>query len=161
MEPQNVPSAFLQRFIDGLAKEGVLYEEVVNGTWRYCGGTEGRHLNYYMMNNPNRGTPELVDKCVCGQKIRENCYITNGERIVILGNCCIKKFVKHHTRTCEICNKPHKNRTVNKCNDCRPHPCEKCRAECMSKYKFCYTCAMKIKAARERANGLRRMTFTN
>ena len=46
--------------------------------------------------------------CVCEHAIKHNCYITDGTDIIVIGNCCIKKFMEHCNRTYEICNKPHK-----------------------------------------------------
>ena len=31
----------------------------------------------------------------------------------------IKRFMKHNNKTCEVCDTPHKNRNVNRCNVCR------------------------------------------
>jgi len=85
--------------------------------------------------------PEPTDECVCGHHIAENCYITDGERILILGICCIKKFIPKNTRTCEKCEEPHKNRIVNRCNNCRIGVCDNCSKNCNESYKKCYNCA--------------------
>ena len=60
------------------------------------------------------------DRCVCKHKIFKNCYILNKEtkEIQIIGSCCIKKFGLQG-KTCSRCNKVHKNRSDNYCNDCR------------------------------------------
>ena len=65
--------------------------------------------------------PTHSTSCVCGHFIEENCYITNGEEILILGNVCIKKFLNSDKagRTCEKCDAPHQNSKDNFCNKCR------------------------------------------
>jgi hypothetical protein len=108
-----------KRFIEGLKNYNLTYDEIVNGNWKYCGGRSGRHLNYFKLSCKDEELPEQVNECVCGHKISENCYITNGEEILILGNCCIIKFIPKSSRTCEKCESPHKNRKVNQCNRCR------------------------------------------
>lgn len=133
------------KFINGLKNYGLTYDDIKNSNWRYCGGNKGRHFNYFKLCFKDDEIPELIDKCVCGQCILENCYITDGERILVLGNCCIKKFIPKSSRTCEICGEPHKNRKVNKCNNCRIGICEICNKECDPKYKKCYNCEFNIK----------------
>ena len=156
-----------KRFINGLKEYNLTEEEIKN--WKYCGGNQGRHFNYFKLSCPNEDLPEQVDECVCGHYIQENCYITNGDEILILGNCCIKKFIPKSGRTCDDCGKPHQNRVINKCNDCRPKNisknktcedcgkphqnylvnkcndcrvgvCNECSSRCNPKYKLCYTC---------------------
>ena len=137
-----------QRFISGLKKYNLTIEEL--SKWKWCGSNK-THLNYYkLVLGKDAVLPELTDRCVCGHMIKENCYIENGEEILVLGNCCIKKFVPMRTRTCEDCNKPHKNRTINKCNECiklipkRPRNhvvCKKCSAFTKNKKVMkCDTC---------------------
>ena len=65
--------------------------------------------------------PEYYTKCICGQTIKYNCYIIDEDfsHLLVIGNCCIKKFIPIKTRTCENCGNPHKNRTDNYCNSCR------------------------------------------
>lgn len=128
------------KFIKGLQNYSLTYDETKNGNWKYCGGESGRHLNYFKISCPNDKLPEHVDECVCEHHISENCYITDGELLLILGNCCIKKFVPKSTRTCEMCDQPHKNRIVNRCNDCRIGICDECDEKCSEKYKKCYKC---------------------
>ena len=112
-----------QRFIDGLEKYNLTPKEIIDNKWKYCGGNTGRHKNYFKLACPNDEIPDAVNKCVCGQTIKENCYITNEEEteIIILGNTCIKRFLPKNKsgRTCEICGKTHKNRKVNRCNFCK------------------------------------------
>jgi len=75
------------------------------------------YLNYFhLFWGKEYELPEHTNKCVCNHSIEENCYITNGnkEGVLILGNCCIKKFIPKSGRTCEICDEPHRNRVVNR-----------------------------------------------
>ena len=131
--------ALHKKFIKGLAEYN-LTEEEVKKNWKYCGGDRGRHYNYFKLSCPNDDEPEHTNECVCKHYIEENCYITNGEEILVLGNCCIKKFLPKSGRTCELCDEPHKNRIVNRCNDCRFGICDKCNKKCNSNYKLCFDC---------------------
>jgi len=106
------------RFIEGLQKYNLTYEEIKN--WRYAGGDTGRHYNYFVMIYGEHVKPlPHTNTCVCNHHIKENCYIRNDDDILILGNCCIKKFIPMSTRTCTYCKSQHRNRKNNICNDCR------------------------------------------
>lgn len=129
------------KFIEGLKKYDLTYDEITNSNWKYCGGRNGHHLNYFKLCFKHDKLPEIETNCVCGHHIEENCYITDGKEILVLGNCCIKKFIPKSSRTCENCGEPHKNRIVNRCNDCRKGICDVCDKTCDSKYKKCYNCA--------------------
>jgi len=128
------------RFIKGLREYNITSKEIKDGEWSYCGGDTGRHLNYFKLCKKNTEHPSYTDKCVCGHQITENCFITNGARIIVLGNCCIKRFIPKSTRTCEECGEPHRNRIVNRCNECRIGLCDGCDRDIDSKYKKCYAC---------------------
>lgn len=128
------------KFIKGLETHGLTYEEIKNGNWKYCGGSNGRHLNYFNLTCKKKDLPDKVNNCICGHSITENCYITNGKQILVLGNCCIKKFIPKSSRTCVECGEPHKNRVVDKCNKCRKNVCYQCKKECDYPYKKCHAC---------------------
>lgn len=108
-----------KKFIKGLKNYDLTYEEIVEGKWKYCGGNHGSHLNYFKTSCKGDDLPEQVNECVCGHAISENCYITDGEQILVLGNCCIIKFCPKSSRTCEKCEAPHRNSKDNRCNKCR------------------------------------------
>lgn len=143
-------------FISGIEELGYTYEEIVK--WKYAGGNSGSHRNYYYMLFGSRtGLPEHRNKCVCGHYIKENCYIVapddpDGLKLLVIGNCCIKKFIPNCGRTCEDCGSIHRNRKDNKCNDCRepkipPKPkkgtCRFCKDKCGDTYTQCYKCYIK------------------
>ena len=117
METTNETTNISKQFINGLKEYNLTKDELIN--WKYCGGNEGSHYNYFKLSCPNDDMPEYTTECVCKHVIRENCYITNGEEILVLGNCCIKRFIPKSGRTCELCDEPHKNRIVNRCNACK------------------------------------------
>jgi hypothetical protein len=129
------------KFINGLKNYDLTYDDILNNNWKYCGGRNGRHLNYFKLSCKNDNLPDYVNKCVCGHFIEENCFITNGNQILVLGNCCIQKFIPKSSRTCENCGEPHKNRIVNRCNYCRIGICDICNKKCNKLYKKCYHCA--------------------
>jgi len=136
-----------QAFINGLKEMGLDYWDVKTN-WKYYGGNKGSHLNYYRLITDDP-LPEHEPKCVCNHNIKENCYIANPDEslMVVIGNCCIKKFIDKKGRTCSFCKKPHNNRKDNYCNTCRN--AKKCRC-CKiilpqgHKYPFCsYKCSKK------------------
>jgi hypothetical protein len=133
-EPLIASVELSKQFINGLKNYEIDFEDI-KYNFKYCGGNRGSHLNYFRLSCPNDDIPELVDECVCGHKIIENCYITDGDRLVILGNCCIKKFCDTSNRTCENCGETHRNSKQNRCNNCKivekkttKKLCEKCGA---------------------------------
>jgi hypothetical protein len=129
------------KFINGLTNYGLSYEQIKMSGWKYCGGNKGRHLKYFNLSCPGESVPDKENECVCGHKIEENCYITNGTDILILGNCCVKRFIDKNSRSCETCGGLHKNRLVNRCNRCRIGVCDKCSKKCNPSFKKCYLCS--------------------
>ena len=127
------------RLIQGPERVNLTFEEIAT-KWKYCGGDFENHLSYFKLRFPKRELPDHRDHCVCGHYIERNCYITNGDEILVLGNCCIKRFMKHSSRSCEVCDKPHKNRVVNFCNNCKEGHCHKCKRKHNSRFKICYAC---------------------
>ena len=124
------------RFIAGLKKHKLTYDEMKD--WKYCGGQMREHHNYFRLCFGAVAFPSQRSKCVCGQDIKENCYITPKipeDRILVLGNCCIKKFIPDSKRTCELCGKSHQNRKDNLCSECRPAHIKKCCDLCGDHHK--------------------------
>jgi hypothetical protein len=130
-----------QKFINGLKLHNISYDDIINNQWKYCGGDTGSHYNYFNLFFKYSKKPLTKQySCVCGHSIFDNCYITDGKTILVLGNCCIKKFIPNSSRSCDMCNVSHKNRIVNRCNDCRIGRCDGCGKKCDQKYKKCYKC---------------------
>jgi hypothetical protein len=131
-----------KKFIKGLQNYNLSYEDIKKNNWTYCGGDRGRHLEYYKLFFKHDDTPDHTGTCVCGHGIEENCYITDRKEILILGNCCIKKFMPKGKsgRTCEDCGEPHRNIKINKCNDCKIGICYDCGKSCDERYNRCYNC---------------------
>lgn len=123
--PSNLPASsiidppYTQEFLRGLETHGG--SRNVNH-YKYAGGSQGRHEKYYRLQSTDKDLkfPDSVTKCMCGHTIKENCYIKNilTGQFVVLGNCCIKKFIPKAGRTCDECAEPHKNRNYNMCNPC-------------------------------------------
>jgi hypothetical protein len=114
------------RLAKGLQNYDLSLDEIKNGSWFYCGGDSGKHLSYWLLRNATKralkkkewSMPPHEDHCACGHFIEKNCYISNKKQILVIGNCCIKKFLKAKERTCELCGNEHKNRRWNLCNNC-------------------------------------------
>ncbi len=139
-----------ERFIKGLKSRNLTLEMIVRDGWKYCGGDRGRHRRYFSLCFPSRDAPSHKKRCVCWNKIDINCYITpskpnettNAQRILVLGSCCIKKFLPKEkgSRTCEKCGEPHRNRIVNRCHACRVGICDGCNRDIPEKRKKCHRC---------------------
>lgn len=160
---------------------GISYEDVMTH-FVYAGGNpppsdssdQVRHYNYHKMAFPKAPSINDVDHCVCSHPIVNNCFIYDTRKqqhernaYINVGNCCIKRFMKHSGRTCVLCKEPHHNRKNNLCNNCRtlgydiceecgePNVCknlcegcikQRCKS-CKNAYKekghYCYSCSKK------------------
>lgn len=157
------PSKISLQFIKGLEEYGLTMKQA-KYDFKYIGGdgkisrslylkflhkeitkttlTRNSHLNYWLTTNPNTPLPDKTHNCICGHPIIENCYIENihSKEILILGNCCINRFVEKKGRTCKICGASHKRRLIDRCFDCSVGVCEKCETPCNPYYKRCHQC---------------------
>jgi hypothetical protein len=146
-EPTNETIQLNKSLINGFIELG-LDPDDIKENYKYSGGDYDSHLNYYkLIFNNNMPSIQKTTQCVCKVKIVHNCYITKNndiDTIIVIGNCCIKRFMKHTGRTCDECDEPHKNRLMNKCNDCKKkyNICE-CGKIINKKYKSCFTCKNK------------------
>ena len=98
-----------KRFLTGLDKFNLTYEEL-RKEWYYIGGEKGNHLTYFKRNYGNEDLPEHQDYCICGHKIKNNCFISDGEYVLSIGESCVNKFVPTFNRICEECGIRHRNR---------------------------------------------------
>jgi len=163
-------SKYFKRFCEALEELGLTYEEIKRD-YKYSGGNldfaddaENEHSRYFDLVFPRDPFPERVLKCLCDHPIKNNCYISkdfNIDTLLIIGNCCIKRFQLTSARTCENCNAPHKNRIMNYCNDCKEYikrgfteKCVGCKSLCKRLNKnnkceicskgSCFTCNKKV-----------------
>ena len=137
-----------EKFLKGLEeKHNLTLEELQE--YKYYGGDSGSHKNYFYntLKESKENIPKIESHCVCNHSIQEQCYIKHksdfDRKILVLGNCCIKKFMKHSGRSCGLCDKPHRNRKVNRCNECRLTVCDTCNNKLSKnnkKYTVCYDC---------------------
>lgn len=103
-------------------KLNVTETEIVEN-YVYCGSdSDTDYFNlFFDMNPPIQ--PDHKSECICEHKIQNNCYITDKRNkrnsIIVVGNCCMKRFLPYSGRTCSVCSSAHKNRKDNYCNDCR------------------------------------------
>ncbi len=108
-----------KRFKTGLNKNNVEINDIIEN-WYYIGGEVGIHLKYFNNNFYNQKLPTHQDYCICGHKIKNNCYITNGEDILAIGENCINRFITYdYIKLCRECNSIHRNITDNLCKSCR------------------------------------------
>jgi hypothetical protein len=96
--------------------------------WEFVGGDiRPNHINRWNLKFPNQEMPGQVLECECSHPIKENCYIYSKQldEIKIIGNCCVKRFLPNkedRELKCELCKIPHRNRKVNRCNNCKRLP---------------------------------------
>lgn len=139
---EKTKSRVYREFEKGLESLGLTMETLQS--YSYCGGDRGCHANYFRICCKGLSQPPHKDHCVCGHVIAENCYLKNeANNFLVLGNCCIKRFVTKSGRTCEICGASHRNRVVNRCNECRKGYCDDCKVPCNPSYKRCWECHKK------------------
>jgi hypothetical protein len=117
------------RFVNGLKEDyGMSDEEIINveQNWFYCGYRHNesewddgaKQFRFYF--TPDIEIPDFSNSCVCRQKLLvRNDWITDGNEVLIIGQCCKDMFIVHRLKTCQICKEPHKNRSDNYCNKCR------------------------------------------
>jgi len=122
--------------------------ETFSQNYYYCGGDHERRQKYFYEIFKHYNFPKKVYTCLCNTNIKNNCYVYNKKTkdIIILGSCCIKKFCVNGTKkTCELCNSPHSNRKINRCDFCLyikiySGKCVDCEIEINTKFKRCYSC---------------------
>ena len=129
------------RFISGLQEHyGLTVDDLDD--YVYVGGDRKGRLTYFRLKYPGEVIPEHSQTCVCGHAIEENCFIRNTQtgHTLIIGTCCNKNFVTTSGKNCQDCGAPHRNKVVDRCNDCRRSKCDDCGARCRPAYKTCYSC---------------------
>lgn len=142
--------SFQKKFLNGLKnKYNLTMEDIANQDYKYIGGTPDehnpQHYNQWLniiAQKPHLNMPLAEQECTCGHKIKNNCFIMNKyDNIIVLGNCCIKRFIPKSGRTCGWCGNPHKNRKFNLCNTCKENVCKKCGKDKEEDYyKYCNKC---------------------
>ena len=143
---KQINNKYFKKLCENLELLGLNYEDVKRD-YRYSGGCNGevRHNRYFTNCFPNKETPKLVEECLCEHPIQENCYISKDfqiDTILILCNCCIKRFIPASSRTCEVCQKSHRNTKTNYCNDCKDtyKKCNHCKVVYIAgKSNYCST----------------------
>jgi len=118
-------NSYQKKFYSNL-KEKYGVEKVHLQWYVYRGGDTGRHKNYKTKTCGDLTIIPHQNYCICGHKIKENCYmklnntdLSFAPEYLVLGNCCIKKYMPNKSRLCQRCGEPHKNRKDNFCGDCR------------------------------------------
>ena len=114
-----------KRFLEGLKNYNLTADEVKD--WWYCGGGHTTQIerhrilaDLFRSHFPDSDYPELEENCVCGHPIQENAFITNGEQLLVLGSCCVKRFTNSGTkRVCKNCKQPWKGDPKRFCKKCR------------------------------------------
>jgi hypothetical protein len=139
-----------QKFLTGLKRKyNLTIDDIIKQDYRYAGGTPDEnnpsHYNYWKMlvnDKPYLKMPDYMGSCVCDHDIKNNCFIINkDDKLLVLGNCCIKKFIPNSGRTCGKCGEPHRNIKFNLCNECKQYACKICGKDKEKEYyKSCRKC---------------------
>ena len=89
--------------------------------WEYCGGDTSSHLRYYSLRCKGTPMPQHEEQCICSHHIVSNCYIRHrrSREMLVIGSCCIKRFMGGCRKECTVCGMVHKNRVHTLCNVCR------------------------------------------
>lgn len=124
MSFEKVTLELSQRFVNGLKSYDLTKEEIEN--WRYVGGGHlTNSLRHELLQQrfkkefPEVDPPGLEARCVCGHPIQENAFISDGENLLVLGSCCVRRFTKTGTKkTCGLCGNLWKGKTI-LCSSCR------------------------------------------
>lgn len=111
---EEVPDTYLERFNRGLG-----YRPETD--FKYVGGDHDCHWNWWNTVYPGRPMPPHSDFCLCEHSIVHNCYIEHyhTKEILVVGSCCIRRFMTHSGRTCTKCGESHHNRKDPWCDACR------------------------------------------
>lgn len=124
-------------------KHKLTIELLISQGWRYVGDWAHHHDYFLRIQKIWVGPhPEKEDECICNVEIVHNNYISNGDKILVIGRCCMEHFLPKGMsgRTCDLCAKPHKNTKDNKCNECRLL-CG-CGDKVEKKSDFCHWCGI-------------------
>lgn len=126
-----------KKFLDGLKRLGFTYEEFIDN-WKYCGGDFDGHLIVYRALYPEWNICPHSSYCICGHFLKNNCFVTDGESFLIIGSCCINRFLPR--LKCSICKCHLKNSTYSECDSCREFNRCPCGKSIEKIYKKCYSC---------------------
>lgn len=143
---ENFNSSLKKKFEKGLKKYDMKFKDLEEENWHYCGGDGESHLNYWKLQYGDEPLPSHENKCICSHNIQKNFYITDDEYLLVVGSCCITKFINTGLkRTCDNCKEIHQNRKNNLCNRCRRYACKRC-GKYNPGYTYCYPCYLKNKS---------------
>jgi len=146
----NTENELSKKFENGLITHNLTPDLLKSQGWHYTGGFHktrpSRHENYFkMIFGKTAPLPEFEHFCICNNRLQViNCFISNRtrRRRLVIGSCCINRFIKKKNRTCSNCGDTHQNRKDNLCNDCR-HTyslCQTCNIVIKKKFTNCYKC---------------------
>jgi len=134
-----------EKFLRGLEERRITIEEF--NKYKYAGGNRGSHKKYFKICGLLDKEPPSFRFCICNHPIEEQCYLANEEKkALVIGNCCIKKFVpkENRERRCTKCNEKHRNIKDNYCKKCR-ELCKNNGCNNLKKSKYTEQCIECIK----------------
>ncbi len=113
--------SFRTKFMEGLFNAGGSYDPQ---KYKWVGGDKSSpiHSEYFTLCGFTKNNrPPHEDYCVCGHKIKQNCYLQNIDtgQLIVVGNDCIKQYMPdQYGKRCGLCKKTHQNKKKDQCNDC-------------------------------------------
>ena len=78
---------YFKNLCKNLEALGLNYESV-SQEYKYSGGSNDHHCNYFKLCFKDKDQPKRISKCLCGHQIKENCYISKNNdysTLIILG----------------------------------------------------------------------------
>jgi hypothetical protein len=116
-----------ERFIENGILKLISMKDFLSN-WRYIGGSSGKHSDYLKFIHGIELTIEDIDilqvQCICGVKICNRVFISDGNRVITIGIECVVTFFEEDCRKniknkCTNCGEYHRNRIGTLCSDCR------------------------------------------
>ncbi len=137
------------RFRNGMRNLGITPEEQADkSNFQYYGGD---YLSYDadFVCIQNQSTvpiprPKKTFRCVCGQKIEKNAYVKYRDMIIVLGSCCINRYMPDVScRRCVECGERNRRRVINRCTTCSETMCDRCNGpKTNARMRLCDSCRL-------------------
>ena len=124
-DPDRAERKISTKFLNGLWRhEGLKHDDL--NDWQYGGGDYREYDGYKAHAEFKRQFilacpwPEYKTSCVCDTVIIYNHFVANRarDRVIVVGKCCIDKFLGPNRKRCEVCYNPHRKRGRNLCDAC-------------------------------------------
>jgi hypothetical protein len=95
--------------------EETTHKPTINGKQYYIS-----YLYYIRTFSNIFDAPAFVNECICTHGILQNCFIYNklNGNVLVVGNCCIDRFLIDKNKLCNVCLEPFDNTRNSLCSIC-------------------------------------------